>query len=670
MYGGEFEMVIWLLVVFSLAMVRPVWAKADVSNVDSLLLRAMDDEVQYKDRKRAAKRATKLEWSPRTMDVMARVLMVGGKKTSAQEAEHWALRAIRREPDNPDYRATYAELLWIWDRREDSYTQAKRAIELDSNHARSLYCASQFLMWQIQFFMDGERERGRIHLNEFAEKDREEAIGYLERILQATPDNRQGRVLMAMVYYDGGLPGRLVALFKDYLERHPEDRDGHFFLGLGYQVKEELESAYRSYSRAVNLMDAGEKAFMQSMFLLSEKRNLEERKNLPGYSDIRKFWTGKDPLFLTPVNERLMEHCRRVAYSNLRFGDPRTRTEGWRTDRGQAYIRYGHPLSRVGQLYSGETWVYDTFRIHFKYGGIRDLWRFGSVSVRGQRMGFSELVHRVPDFYRDPYKWERYDAPSQIAQFREPDGRTRVEIYYALPGSKVNHKTRSPGVRDVNVRQGFFLFDASGDTVRYDIAKVGQMPWVEYNKMSHEGYLFANERLNLNPGEYYLAAEVQDQSSSTIGTFRDSLRVREFGHKDLEVSSLLAARRIIEKDEGPLNRDRFMILPDPVGKCETNGSMSFYFEVYNLKRDAFGQTNYRVTYQTRALREGFLSEQSPSRWTTAVSHTFKESRSWEPHYMRLDLKRSVPGLRAFRVVVEDIKSGQLAVASSVFRITP
>ena len=329
MYGGEFEMVIWLLVVFSLAMVRPVWAKADVSNVDSLLLRAMDDKVQYKDRKRAAKRATKLEWSPRTMDVMARVLMVGGKKTSAQEAEHWALRAIRREPDNPDYRATYAELLWIWDRREDSYTQAKRAIELDSNHARSLYCASRFLMWQIQFFMDGERERGRIHLNEFAEKDREEAIGYLERILQATPDNRQGRVLMAMVYYDGGLPGRLVALFKDYLERHPEDRDGHFFLGLGYQVKEELESAYRSYSRAVNLMDAGEKAFMQSMFLLSEKRNLEERKNLPGYSDIRKFWTGKDPLFLTPVNERLMEHCRRVAYSNLRFGDPRTHCPEW-----------------------------------------------------------------------------------------------------------------------------------------------------------------------------------------------------------------------------------------------------------------------------------------------------------------------------------------------------
>ena len=119
-----------------------------------IALKAMDDKVQYKDRKRAAKRATKLEWSPRTMDVMARVLMVGGKKTSAQEAEHWALRAIRREPDNPDYRATYAELLWIWDRREDSYTQAKRAIELDSNHARSLYCASQFLMWQIQFFMD------------------------------------------------------------------------------------------------------------------------------------------------------------------------------------------------------------------------------------------------------------------------------------------------------------------------------------------------------------------------------------------------------------------------------------------------------------------------------------------------------------------------------------
>jgi GWxTD domain-containing protein len=648
-----------------------VEATADSESVvDSLLVRAMDEGLAHKERKRAGKRATKLEWSPRTMDVMARVLMVGGKKTSAQNAEHWALRAIKREPNNADYRATYAELLWIWDRREDSYTQAKRAIELDSNHTRGLYWASKFLMWQIQFFMNGERERGRIHLDDFAEKDREEAIGYLERILHATPDDREGRVLLALVYYDGGLPGRLVSLFKDYLELHPEDRDGHFFLGLGYQVKQELKAAYRSYSLAVDLMNAEEKAFMQSMFLMSKKKDLEKRKNLPNESDVRRFWTGKDPLFLTPVNERLMEHFRRVAYSNLRFGDPRTQTEGWRTDRGQAYIRYGHPLSKVARLYSGETWVYDRFRIHFKYGGIRDLWRFGTVWMRGHQMGFSELVHRVPEFYRDPYKWERYEAPTQIAQFREPNGKTRVEIYYALPGNEVNHKSLSAGVLEVDVRQGFFLFGASGDTVRHDIAKVTQMPWVEYNKMSREGYLFANERLTLDPGRYFLAAEVEDRSSNTIGTYRDSLTVRRFGQEHLEVSSLLAARRIVEKDEGPLDRNRFMILPDPVGKCDSNGSMSFYFEVYNLKRDGFGQTNYRVTYQTRALREGYFAEEAPGKWATAVTHTFNESRSWEPHYMRLDLKRSVPGLRAFRVVVEDLKSRQLAVASSVFRIIP
>jgi GWxTD domain-containing protein len=631
---------------------------------------AMDEELRYKSRKRAASRATKLEWSPRTMDVMARVLMVGGKKTSAQDAEHWALRAVTREPNNPDYRATYAELLWIWDRREDAYTQAKRAIELDSNHKRGLYTASQFLMWQIQFYMDGERERGRIHLDEFAHKDREEATGYLQRILENSPGNRESRVLLALVYYDGGQPGNLVSLFKEYTEQYPADQDGHFFLGLGYQVQDNLKSAFRSYSRAVDLMNSEEKAFMQSMFLLSKKKDLEKRRNLPEASDIRRFWTGKDPLFLTPVNERLMEHCRRVAYSNLRFRDPRTKMQGWRSDRGQAYIRYGQPLSRVAQLYSGETWIYDRFRIHFKYGGIRDLFRFGSVWARGQQMGFSELVSRVPDFYMDPYKWERYEAPNQIAQFREPDGRTRVEIYYALPGSEVNHSTAEAGVGEVDLRQGFFLFGASGDTLRYDIEKVTRMPWVEYNQMSREGYLFANERLTLDPGSYFLAAEVEDRSSNTIGTFRDSLNVRRFGRKKLEVSSLLAARRIVEKEDGPLDRDRFMILPDPVGKCHSNGSMSFYFEVYNLRRDAFGQSNYRVTYQTRVLQEGRCFEGDLGKWTTAVSHVFNQSRSWEPHYMRLDLKRSVPGLRAFRVVVEDISSGQLAVASSVFRIVP
>ena len=77
-----------------------------------------------------------------------------------------------------------------------------------------------------------------------------------------------------------------------------------------------------------------------------------------------------------------------------------------------------------------------------------------------------------------------------------------------------------------------------------------------------------------------------------------------------------------------------------------------------------------MTYQTRALREGFFEEEVPGKWTTSVSHIFNESRSWEPHYMRMDLRRSVPGLRAFRVVVEDLESGQLAVASSVFWIMP
>lgn len=55
------------------------------------------------------------------------------------------------------------------------------------------------------------------------------------------------------------------------------------------------------------------------------------------------FWKERDPLNLTPYNERLLEHYTRIAYSNLRFGIPKLNITGWKTDRGTVVIRYGVP---------------------------------------------------------------------------------------------------------------------------------------------------------------------------------------------------------------------------------------------------------------------------------------------------------------------------------------
>ena len=53
------------------------------------------------------------------------------------------------------------------------------------------------------------------------------------------------------------------------------------------------------------------------------------------------FWDRRDPSPGTRRNERMEEYYYRVAYANEQYG--RFRDQGWNTDRGEVYIRFGEP---------------------------------------------------------------------------------------------------------------------------------------------------------------------------------------------------------------------------------------------------------------------------------------------------------------------------------------
>jgi GWxTD domain-containing protein len=56
---------------------------------------------------------------------------------------------------------------------------------------------------------------------------------------------------------------------------------------------------------------------------------------------IAQFWLRRDPTPGTLLNELQEEHYRRIAWSNARFAYPRI--EGWMSDRGMIYIKFGPP---------------------------------------------------------------------------------------------------------------------------------------------------------------------------------------------------------------------------------------------------------------------------------------------------------------------------------------
>ena len=86
-------------------------------------------------------------------------------------------------------------------------------------------------------------------------------------------------------------------------------------------------------------------AYQSLDFILpqDEKRNYQD--DPVAYAS--RFWTSKDPRYLTPYNERKLAHYFRLTYADLLYGSPGLDMRGWETQRGRILVRYGPPRSDV-----------------------------------------------------------------------------------------------------------------------------------------------------------------------------------------------------------------------------------------------------------------------------------------------------------------------------------
>lgn len=105
------------------------------------------------------------------------------------------------------------------------------------------------------------------------------------------------------------------------------------------QKKEQKEALDREMKVYKHWLDEDVKWIITPEELDTFKRlsNNEERDNF-----IEQFWLRRDPTPDTVENEYKEEHYRRIAYANEHFASG---VAGWRTDRGQIYIKFGPPTS-------------------------------------------------------------------------------------------------------------------------------------------------------------------------------------------------------------------------------------------------------------------------------------------------------------------------------------
>ena len=543
--------------------------------------------------------------------------------------------AIRLDPGNGDYQLKLGELLGkqgLWLNAERHYEKIYETYP--EKRAQAAYMAGFFYMQAFFKYIDMEHIDVTVgaggpsyHLfrwEEFGSRDREKALAFLTKSIDADPAFREVYYDLGLIHYESKNPKGLVTASKLCLDQYPEDKDALLYCGLGYQGMGEWETAHGYYRRALERMSEQERALMESVDVIAsqeEKSALDSISTTDttenGWTDSRervRFWRKRDPLYLTAFSERRMEHYGRVAYANLRYGQRLKGIPGWQTDRGKAYIKFGRYLKKKAErpeigggvdafkgtfsrdFHGGdEMWIYEGFTISFVNSDGLDSWRF---DTRPGRISSRYMFNHQPTHFIDPYRHYKYRIPYQVASFQDGDS-LRVELAYVLPKYNV---TVSDSDRTIAIENGVFVFDEEWDEVYRKHSDLS-LRWPE---LTPSGYPVADSLRNSHlvfqlafrvpPGTYVLVGEARDRKKGSIGTFRKH-RTFPSANFSLAMSDLLMAVRIETRTPFPEGRSDMDIVANPLRTYHRSEPAFIYLEVYNLERDEFGRTEYEIAYR-------------------------------------------------------------------------
>ena len=113
--------------------------------------------------------------------------------------------------------------------------------------------------------------------------------------------------------------------------------------------------------------------------------------------------------------------------------------------------------------------------------------------------------------------------------------------------------------------------------------------------------------------------------------------------------------------------------PKPDRSYTAPQNLIFYYEVYNLKKDAFGQVHYRVTTGVKSVakvsaeRRPFGMAEHPE---VALSYDQVGDQEWERAYLEVDLKEARLGRNRLMVMIEDLNSGERVGKQANFLYKP
>lgn len=533
---------------------------------------------------------------------LAQIYMEQGTLQGRIKAAREINKALELAPKNTEFNLILGLLMVRQGFIYNAKHQFKRVIKLDPNCAEAYYNLGLLYEDDMLRYKNMISEGGLIQLSGFAKKYQAKAINCFKRALEINPYHRDARFHLGLIYLETGNLDKMVSLFKEMVKQDSLDKDAHLFLGLGLYRLGRHKEANNEYTIAKSLMDEKEREVFDSVEpILSLKEQKEYRRSENKTKFIRSFWKKRDPLFLTEYNERVLEHYSRIAYANLRFGVPKLGIDGYETDRGQIYIRYGEPKIKKkirpeienGIFYpTTDVWIYGNFQFVFE-----DVYSSGNYTFSDAMPGAShirsrypgsytwqaiELRNKMPEIYEYKIKGKKFALPYVCADFRGTNDKSLTKICYGIPSDMIQ------GAYLLPVEKGLFLFDESWNIVCKNVVKepVSGILLVLAGKK-----LFAEEKVfQVKPGNYNLAIEISDPISGNVGAVRQNVFVESYDYIHLQLSDIALILKVV------LTGDSTATVMCPTLTYLKSQPINIYYEIYNLHKNQMGRTNYQVNY--------------------------------------------------------------------------
>lgn len=552
--------------------------------------------------------------------------------------------------------------------------------------------------WQYARFFIGEKLR--------REKKYEQADTVYHELLQEQPEMPIQAIYLAMA--KSAFAQDKIQKAENYYWKAVDEIENHVGADL---VFEDLKY----------ILNNSELAAYQASETVAEKQDF-----------FRAFWASRDPLPASASNVRLAEHYRRLLHAedNYEYSGFRTWVKsadklGYLdfpktyklnkefNDKGLVYLRQGPPDDKVVTVHpsvpSNESWKYwesgrnPEMTFHFLYdeNATGNLWtltpsisypemladratwdiayqKLLSISNPTEQYQYEDQIiydskkSVESGFSTDRHTWEKKVEPLDIAvsmaTFRDPSGKTMLEVYYGVPILDVA-KQFPDGNESFVIEKGLAIHDLNWQL----LGKVTQDVTVPYQrKQLQPGKLYIDIfSTTLDPKEYKLGFHVRPQTTDFLGGFSNvQIKIPDYSFSSLAMSDIeLAARIEPSQGKGMFVKNGLLILPNPSKSFSRDNFVHIYFEIYNLIRDSQGKTAFTIEYIVSKLDKKSsnpFDRRKRDRSSVSFSANRQGDDEFSAEFLAIDVKKLKKGDVVLSIRITDKNSKQSVIKESQF----